>query len=85
MKLRLALTPFPLPAIIAALAAIAALPFSLAAAGTLGFTAALGTIIADDYGRRCRRVRLPRRAAAPASVLAPAKPNGKSERHPLAA
>lgn len=51
---------FPVPAIIAATAALAAVPFSLAAAGTLFLTAGLGFIIHADYGLRHRRVRLPR-------------------------
>ena len=55
---------FPLPALIAALAAAVALPFSAAAAGTLLFTAALGSIIHADYVQRRRRVRLPRLAVA---------------------
>ena len=52
---------FPLPAIAAASAALVALPFSAAAAGTLLLTAALGTIIHADYAGRQRRVSLPRR------------------------
>ena len=58
---------FPAPAIIAALAAVAALPFSVAAAGTLLLTAALGFIIHADYVLRQRRVRLPRLSAKPRS------------------
>jgi hypothetical protein len=53
---------FPLPAFVAAIAAVSALPFSAAAAGTLFLTAALGAIIHADYVQRCRRVRLPRLA-----------------------
>jgi hypothetical protein len=56
---------FPAPAIIAALAAVAALPFSVAAAGTLLLTAALGFIIHADYVLRQRRVRLPRLSTKP--------------------
>ena len=51
---------FPLPAIAAALAAAVAAPFSVAAAGTLIFTAALGSIIHADYVQRHRRIRLPK-------------------------
>lgn len=54
---------YPLPALVAALAAVIALPFSAAAAGTLLLTAGLGAIIHADYALRCRRVRLPRLAA----------------------
>jgi hypothetical protein len=54
----------PLPAIAAAVAAIIALPFSTAAAGTLFLTAGLGAIIHADYVLRCRRVRLPRLSIA---------------------
>jgi hypothetical protein len=56
---------FPAPAIIAALAALIALPFSVPAAGTLLFTAALGFVIHADYVQRHRRIRLPRRAVQP--------------------
>jgi uncharacterized membrane protein len=48
---------FPLPATIAALTALLALPFSAAAAGTLFMTAALGGIIHTDYVLRSRRLR----------------------------
>ncbi len=54
----------PLPSLAAALAAALALPFSAAAAGTLLFTAGLGAVIHADYVQRCRRVRLPKLAAA---------------------
>ena len=77
--------PFPLPAVAAALAAVIALPFSLAAAGTLAFTAALGTIIHADYSRCCRRVRLPQLAAAPRASTAGPRSTAKREQHPLAA
>ena len=50
----------PLPAIAAAVTAVVALPFSVAAAGTLLLTAGLGAIIHIDYAQRQRRVRLPR-------------------------
>ena len=56
---------FPAPAIVAAFAAVAALPFSVAAAGTLILTAALGFIIHADYVLRQRQVRLPRLANKP--------------------
>jgi hypothetical protein len=74
---------FPLPAIVAALAAVIALPFSAAAAGTFFFTASLGFIIHADYGRRARRVRLPRLAVQPR----PSKTRTPfvRENHPLAA
>lgn len=51
---------FPRPAIVAAFAAVIALPFSVAAAGTLLLTAALGSIIHADYVLRYKRVQLPR-------------------------
>jgi hypothetical protein len=54
----------PRPALVAA---VAALPFSFAASGTLFFTAALGCIIHADYVQRLQRVRLPRLAAKPDS------------------
>ncbi len=56
---------FPLPASVAAFTALIALPFSVAAAGTLFLTAALGGIIHADYVQRCRGLRLPRRSFAP--------------------
>ena len=55
---------FPPPALAAALAAVIALPFSAAAAGTLLLTAALGSIIHTDYVQRRRRIRLPKVAVA---------------------
>lgn len=55
---------FPLPALVAALAALLALPFSAAAAFTLLLTCGLGFIIHADYTLRARRVRLPRRQRA---------------------
>jgi hypothetical protein len=58
----------PLPALLAAAAAVIALPFSLAAAGTLFLTAWMGLIIHADYALRARRVRLPRRARKTAPV-----------------
>lgn len=74
---------FPAPAIIAALAAVAALPFSVAAAGTLFFTASLGFIIHADYVVRHRRVRLPRLATKPDN--ANTRTPFRGEVHPLAA
>jgi hypothetical protein len=53
---------FPPPVLIAAAAAIIALPFSIPAAGTLIFTAALGSIIHTDYVCRRQRLRLPKLA-----------------------
>jgi hypothetical protein len=52
----------PLPAIVAAAAAVVTLPFNLAAAGTLFLTAWLGLIIHSDYVLRRRRAPLPRHA-----------------------
>jgi hypothetical protein len=51
---------FPLPAVLAALTAVLAAPFSLAAAVTLFVSAGLGFIIHADYTLRYRRIRLPR-------------------------
>lgn len=51
---------FPVPALVAAVAAIVALPFSFAAFGTLFLTAWLGFIIHADYVLRYRRAPLPR-------------------------
>lgn len=56
---------FPLPAVIAALAAIATLPFSVAAAGTFLLTAGLAFIIHADYALRFRPAPLPKRQPAP--------------------
>ena len=75
---------FPLPALAAAFAAVIGL-FSLAAAGTLAFTAALGSIIHADYHRHCRRVRLPLRAVALPIAAANTRFPAKREPHPLAA
>ena len=74
---------FPLPAIVAALAAVIALPFSAAASGTFLITAALGFIIHADYVQRMKRVRLPQLSIQPR----PAKTRTPfaSENHPLAA
>jgi len=74
---------FPRPAVVAALAAVTTLPFSVAASATLLFTAALGTVLHADYVLRRNRVRLPRLAAKPdASGTRPAV---HAENHPLAA
>ena len=51
---------YPLPALVAAGAAFVALPFSLAAAGTLMLTAWLGLIIHADYVVRRRPAPVPR-------------------------
>lgn len=53
---------FALPIPLTALAALASLPFSGAAAGLLMLTAALGAIISIDYPRRYRSLPVPRRA-----------------------
>lgn len=60
--LKTAMKSFPLPVLVTALAALASLPFSGAAAGLLMLTAALGTIISVDYPQRYRGLRVPRRA-----------------------
>ena len=54
------LKSLPLPALVAAAAAVVAVPFDLAAASTLFLTAWLGLIIHADYVLRCRRTPLPR-------------------------
>lgn len=75
---------YPLPALVAALAAVIALPFSAAAAFTLLLTCGLGFIIHADYTLRARRVRLPRRprAEVPAQFR---RFSAARERHRLAA
>ena len=73
----------PIPALVAATAALFALPFSFAAAGTLLFTAALGSIIHADYVLRQQRLPLPRRQAVRRRHQI-RSPFGH-ERHPLAA
>jgi hypothetical protein len=60
---------FPIPAIIALVAALIAVPFSLAAAVMLFVTAGLGFIIHADYTLRYRRIRLPRRATSMAATI----------------
>jgi len=72
----------PLPALAAAFAAVIALPFSAAAAGTLLLTAGLGAIIHADYVLRCRRVRLPKLTTAGRATT---RPSFCSEPHQLAA
>jgi hypothetical protein len=61
---------FPLPATVAALAALTALPVSVAASGTLLLTAALGGIIHADYVQRGQRLRFIRRSLAPLATQA---------------
>ena len=73
----------PAPALVAALAAVIALPFSAPAAGTLFFTAALGFIIHADYAQRMRRVRLPR--LTPKLRTSNTRTPFRDEAHPLAA
>lgn len=77
-----AMKTFPIPALVAAAAALVALPFSAAAAGTLLLTAALGTILHADYVLGARRPALPRcrKSRAPFEVYAVA-----TEAHRLAA
>src|SRR5262245_48359072 len=79
----LTMTSFPLPAIVAALAAVVALPFSAAAAGMLGVTAGLGLILHSDYVLRHSRVRLPRLPKA--RRTSPSRPPFRGETHQLAA
>jgi hypothetical protein len=74
---------FPLPAIAAALAAVIALPFSVAAAGTLFFVAGLGSIIHADYVQRHTRVRLPRLNTT--RTTSNSRPPFRGEAHQLAA
>lgn len=74
---------FPRPAVVAALAAVATLPFSVAASATLLFTAALGTVLHADYVLRRNRVRLPRLPAKPEA--SGTRPAVHAENHPLAA
>jgi hypothetical protein len=74
---------FPAPALIAALAAVIALPISPVAAGTLFFTASLGFIIHADYAQRMKRIRLPR--LAPKLRTSNTQTPFRAENHPLAA
>ncbi len=76
---------FPLPALIAALAALIAVPFSAAAASMLLLTAGLGFIIHVDYVLRTRRVRLPRRSPVPTTTVPVQPQTTGNERHQLAA
>lgn len=78
-----AMKSFPLPAIAAALAALVAAPFSLAAAGTLILTAGLGSVIHADYVLRHQRVRLPRLAQRRQGSNT--RPSLRGEAHRLAA
>ncbi len=80
-----AMKTFPLPALIAALAAFIAVPFSAAAASMLVLTAGLGFIIHVDYVLRVRRVRLPRRNPVSTTAVPLRSETKSDERHPLAA
>jgi hypothetical protein len=73
----------PIPAIVAAFAAVTALPFSVAASGILLFTAALGCVIHADYVQRHNRVRLPRLRKAPDT--SDTRSSFRGEEHQLAA
>jgi hypothetical protein len=73
----------PAPAIVAAITAVVALPFSLSAAGTFLVTAALGAIIHADYVQRRTRIRLPRLSTRPQGCKTCSPFRG--EVHPLAA
>jgi len=73
----------PRPAVVAALAAVTTLPFSVAASATLLFTAAIGTVLHADYVLRRNRVRLPRLASKPDA--SGTRPPTQVEHHPLAA
>ena len=73
----------PAPALVAALAAVIALPFSVAAAGTLLLTASLGFIIHADYAQRMKRIRLPR--LTPKLRTSNTRTPFRDEAHPLAA
>ena len=74
---------FPRPAVVAALAAVTTLPFSVAASATLLFTAAMGTVLHADYVLRRNRVRLPQ--LAPKPDASGTRPPTQVENHPLAA
>lgn len=75
---------FPLPPVLAAAAALVALPFDVHAAAFLGLTAGLAGVIAADYSHRYRGLRLPRRAPR-AKVIFRAPPLRGTEAHQLAA
>jgi hypothetical protein len=55
---------FPLPALVAALAAFATAPFCFIGGVMLFLTAGLGFIVHADYALRYRRINLPRRTLA---------------------
>ena len=76
---------FPLPALVAAVAALIALPFSLAAAGTLFLTAWLGLIIHADYTLRRRPAPLPRYRWRTADAHFPRQTTAATEPNRLAA
>ena len=82
-QFNIVMNSLPAPAIVAALTAVIALPFSVPAAGTLAITAALGAIIHADYAQRKNRLRLPRRALRPQAIETRLATGG--ETHPLAA
>ena len=82
-QFNIVMNSIPAPAIVAALTAVIALPFSLPAAGTLAFSAALGAIIHADYAQRKNRLRLPRRSLQTQAVDSRLGAGG--ETHPLAA
>lgn len=68
----------PLPAVVAALAALVTLPFHTAAGATLFLTAGLGAIIHADYVLRHRRLqwaRLTERLIAASRASLPREPN----------
>ena len=78
-----AMNSLPPPALVAALAAVIALPFSAIAAGTLLLTASLGFIIHADYAQRKQRIRLPR--LSPKLRTSDTRTPFRGENHPLAA
>ena len=80
-----AMKTFPPPALIAALAALLAVPFSAAAASMLLLTAGLGFIIHVDYVLRTRRVRLPKRSQVSVTTGPLQSQTKGNERHQLAA
>ena len=60
---------FPLPALVAAFAAVATAPFCFIGAVMLFLTAGLGFIVHADYALRHRRLPLPRRATPVAVTI----------------
>ena len=82
-QFNIVMNSLPAPALVAALTAVIALPFSLPAAGTLAVTAALGAIIHADYAQRNNRVRFPRRSLRPQGI--DSRLGAGNETHPLAA